>query len=90
MGGSVMITSAPLGSRYHGDAKRCDQDANPRTKNVTTPSAVELAYQRRMDSMSPAERVARSAAMFAWTREHLLARSLQHKVRWARMSSSGV
>jgi hypothetical protein len=38
---------------------------------LKTPSAVELAYQHRTDSMSPAERVARSAAMFQWTRDQL-------------------
>lgn len=32
---------------------------------------IEREYQARLDAMSPAERVARSAAMFAWTREQL-------------------
>ena len=34
-------------------------------------TSIENAYQRQIDSMSPAERVARSAAMFVWTREQL-------------------
>jgi len=34
-------------------------------------SSIETAYQRRIDSMLPAERVARSAAMFQWTRDQL-------------------
>lgn len=34
-------------------------------------SAIELEYQARIDAMSPAERVSRSAAMFAWTCEQL-------------------
>ena len=38
---------------------------------MTTPSAIEIEDQTRLDAMSPAERVARSAAMFAWTREQL-------------------
>ena len=38
---------------------------------LTTPSAIEIEYQTRLDAMSPAERVSRSAAMFAWTREQL-------------------
>ncbi len=38
-------------------------------------SLVESQYRDRIDSMTPAERVARSAAMFAWTRE-LIARQI--------------
>jgi hypothetical protein len=34
-------------------------------------SAVEKEYQARMNALSPAERVARSAAMFQWARETL-------------------
>lgn len=41
---------------------------------MTTPSAIEIEYQTRLDAMSPAERVARSAAMFAWTRDQLARR----------------
>ena len=32
---------------------------------------VEAAYRDAIDAMSPAERVARSAAMFEWTRQQL-------------------
>ena len=32
---------------------------------------IELAYQQRIDAMTPAERVARSAAMFQWTCDRL-------------------
>ena len=32
---------------------------------------VESAYRERIDAMTPAERVARSAAMFQWTREQI-------------------
>lgn len=39
---------------------------------MSTPSdPIELAYQRQIRSMTPAERVARSAAMFQWTREQI-------------------
>ncbi len=34
-------------------------------------SSVEVAYRDRMDSLMPCERVARSAAMFQWTREQI-------------------
>jgi len=34
-------------------------------------SEVELEYDRRVKAMSLAERVARSAATFAWTREQM-------------------
>lgn len=34
-------------------------------------SDIEVEYQKRIDAMAPAERVARSAAMFQWTREQL-------------------
>ncbi len=34
-------------------------------------SPIELAYQQRIDSMLPFERVARSAAMFQWTCEQI-------------------
>ena len=37
----------------------------------TTANPIELAYQRQIRSMTPAERVARSAAMFQWTREQI-------------------
>lgn len=39
-------------------------------------SIVEQEYQRRMQSLSVKERVARSQAMFNWTRE-MLARQIQ-------------
>ena len=34
-------------------------------------SLVEKAYRERIAAMTPAERVARSAAMFQWTREQI-------------------
>lgn len=34
-------------------------------------SDVELEYQKRIAAMSPAEKMARSAAMFAWTRQQM-------------------
>ncbi|WP_149752611.1 hypothetical protein [Rubripirellula obstinata] len=37
----------------------------------TVSSPIELAYQNRLDSMAPAERLARSAAMFQWTRDQI-------------------
>ena len=37
-------------------------------------SEIELEYERRWKAMSPAEKVARSAAMFAWTRQHMAIR----------------
>jgi hypothetical protein len=39
---------------------------------MTNPcSLVESAYRDRIDAMAPYERVARSAAMFQWTREQI-------------------
>ncbi len=32
---------------------------------------VEREYQKRLDAMSPADKFARSAAMFAWTRQQM-------------------
>ena len=37
-------------------------------------SEIELEYERRWKAMSPAERVARSAAMLAWTRQQMARR----------------
>ena len=37
-------------------------------------SEVELEYQRRIQAMSIRERVERSAAMFAWTRQQMARR----------------
>jgi hypothetical protein len=34
-------------------------------------SEIEARYQEGIDAMTPAQRVARSAAMFAWTREQI-------------------
>jgi hypothetical protein len=34
-------------------------------------SVIESRYQEAIDALTPAERVARSAAMFAWTREQI-------------------
>jgi len=34
-------------------------------------SLVEQLYQERIDALTPAERVARAAAMFVWTREQI-------------------
>jgi hypothetical protein len=37
-------------------------------------SEIELEYERRLQAMSPAEKVARSAAMLAWTRQQMAIR----------------
>jgi hypothetical protein len=37
-------------------------------------SEVEQEYERRLRAMSPAEKMARSAAMFAWTRQQMARR----------------
>lgn len=37
-------------------------------------SEIELEYERRWKAMSPAEKVSRSAAMFAWTRQQMARR----------------
>lgn len=34
-------------------------------------SAIESQYQEAIDALTPAQRVARSAAMFAWTRDQI-------------------
>ena len=39
--------------------------------SILKPSAIEIAYQQQIDALTPAERVARSAAMFQWTREQI-------------------
>ncbi len=37
-------------------------------------SDIDLEYERRWKAMSPAEKVSRSAAMFAWTRQQMARR----------------
>ena len=37
-------------------------------------SEIELEYERRWKAMSPAEKISRSAAMFAWTRQQMARR----------------
>lgn len=37
-------------------------------------SEIDIEYERRWKAMSPAEKVARSAAMFAWTRQQIATR----------------
>jgi hypothetical protein len=37
---------------------------------------VDLEYERRIRAMSPAEKISRSAAMLAWTREQMARRIL--------------
>ncbi len=37
-------------------------------------SEIELEYERRWRAMSPAEKLSRSAAMFAWTRQQMARR----------------
>lgn len=37
-------------------------------------SEIELEYERRWKAMSPVEKVARSAAMLAWTRQQMAIR----------------
>lgn len=37
-------------------------------------SEIEQEYERRWKAMSPAEKVSRSAAMFAWTRQQMARR----------------
>lgn len=43
------------------------------------PSLVEQAYHRRIDAMSPAEKVARSAAMFEWVRDQFARQIVSQK-----------
>jgi len=38
---------------------------------MSSVSRIESEYKSRIDAMTPAQRVARSAAMFAWTREQI-------------------
>ncbi len=38
---------------------------------MTNLPSIESQYQDSIDALSPAERVARSAAMFVWTREQI-------------------
>lgn len=42
-----------------------------RSSGCQVKSTIEAEYQKRIDAMTPAQRVARSAAMFQWTREQL-------------------
>lgn len=39
-----------------------------------SPTEVDLEYERRVAAMTPKEKIARSAAMFEWTRQQLAAR----------------
>ena len=41
---------------------------------TVTASEIDLEYERRWKAMSPAEKVSRSAAMFAWTRQQMARR----------------
>jgi len=45
--------------------------------NTVTATEVDLEYERRWKAMSHAEKVSRSAAMFAWTRQQM-ARRIRH------------
>jgi hypothetical protein len=38
------------------------------------PTEIDIEYQRRLDAMSITEKVQRSAAMLAWTRQQMAAR----------------
>lgn len=38
------------------------------------PSEIDLEYERRWKAMSAAEKISRSAAMFAWTRQQMARR----------------
>ena len=42
-------------------------------------TTIEAEYKKRIAAMTPAQRVARSAAMFQWTREQI-ARRLERKL----------
>lgn len=44
-----------------------------------TMTEVELEYERRWQAMSSAEKMARCAAMFAWTRQQMALRIRQEK-----------
>ena len=46
------------------------KQSNPKVK-MSPHSAVESQYQDAIDALTPAQRVARSAAMFAWTRDQI-------------------
>jgi hypothetical protein len=48
---------------------------------ITTAFETEVRYQALLDAMSPAERLSRSAAMFAWTREQL-SRPISESLTW--------
>jgi len=39
--------------------------------NMSPHSTIETEYQAGIDALTPAERVARAAAMFAWTRDQI-------------------
>ena len=41
---------------------------------TVTATAVELEYERRWKAISPAEKISRSAAMLAWTRQQIARR----------------
>lgn len=55
------------------DRRCCLLDKRNGETRVET-SEIELEYERRWKAMSPAEKVSRSAAMFAWTREQMARR----------------
>lgn len=38
---------------------------------ASSPQSVEEIYRSRLDALTPAERVARSAAMFQWTKQQI-------------------
>ena len=41
---------------------------------TVTASEIDLEYRRRLKAMSPAEKIARTAAMLAWTRQQMARR----------------
>lgn len=43
-------------------------------ENAVTPTEVEMEYEKRWKAMSHAEKVSRSAAMLAWTRQQIARR----------------
>lgn len=52
----------------------CPGAKKQRSKIGVMATEIELEYERRWKAMSPAEKIARSAAMLAWTRQQIARR----------------
>jgi hypothetical protein len=63
-----VVTVFNWGFRFHWPRNKRNEEIK------VEPSEIDLEYERRWKAMSAAEKIARSAAMFAWTRQQMARR----------------